>query len=91
MCFVVAMTGTSEITKPSHIPKNTTLPECQLEREWVYGLSSRHIRHHVFIDPAGNIVYPAGSMLVKHNPVLNTQHHYAHHTDEITWYGNCVE
>jgi WD40 repeat protein len=72
-------------TVPTDIPEiDNTVPNANLELEWIHGYSSQNARSNVFYTMRGEIVYPAAAVGVVLNPDQHSQRFFTEHTDEIT-------
>lgn len=68
-----------------HDLENSTVPNENLELEWVYGFRCHDARNNVFLTRARNLlVFPAANVVVLQDCKLWLQRHFRQHTDEVT-------
>ena len=73
---------------------NKSLPDSELELEFVYGYAGFSPTmvgdlpgdQNIFYLPSGEIIYPASAVIVIYNPKKHTQRFFSEHNDDITWY-----
>ena len=76
---------TIESTVPSKPPPvDTSIPDSRLTLDWVYGYNSTHQRNNVHYAAGGEIIYPAGGVIVVYDKVERTQRFQLGHSDEVT-------
>lgn len=65
-------------------PENHSMPPDRLELEWIHGLRSHDVRSHVrYSVESGEIVYPAGTVVVCLNPHERRQRFFRHHMSDV--------
>jgi len=74
----------ASLQPPSYtLRNNSSLPEARLKLEWVYGYASRNLRHNLFYNNVGDIIYPTASVVVVYKHRHRMQRHFQCHNDEI--------
>ena len=69
---------------PTDCPDNdASLPDNNLELDWVYGYRCHDSRNNIYTNTDGDIIYPTASLLVKYNFKKHSQQYFKGHTDDV--------
>lgn len=70
---------------PSRMPDHQReTPYQNVILDWAYGYNSYASRQNLYYTAHGELIYPAGAVVVIQNVPTNTQRHFVEHTDLIT-------
>jgi microtubule-associated protein-like 6 len=64
--------------------KTSNKPAKNLLLDWVYGYNAHSSKQNLFYSSKGELIYPAGAVVVLQNVSLNEQRHFNQHYDLVT-------
>ncbi len=64
--------------------RNPKKPAKNLTLDWIYGYNAHSSKQNIFYSLKGDVIYPAGAIVVIQNVSSNTQRYFHHHFDLVT-------